>query len=152
MKKSRCFLLIQAAVCIALAVWLSAAAVSVCREGSERKAEDPMESIYTPEIVAEKLAPAAPLFIAGAVLLIAGLILGIKDEEAGKPVKNAGFRSDLQAERAARTAGPSKKTCVIQAVILAAAIVFIIAGVFNGSARDVLYKAITICTECVGLG
>ena len=152
MKKSRCFLLIQAAVCIALAVWLSAAAVSVCREGSERKAEDPMEKIYTPEIVAEKLAPAAPLFIAGAVLLIAGLILGIKDEEAGKPVKNAGSKSGSRAEDASRNAGQSEKTGIIQAVVLAAAVALIIAGVFNGSARDVLYKAITICTECVGIG
>ncbi|MBR4502489.1 MAG: thioredoxin [Clostridia bacterium] len=28
----------------------------------------------------------------------------------------------------------------------------IIAGALNGSALDVLVKAITICTECVGLG
>ncbi|MBO6163647.1 MAG: thioredoxin [Lachnospiraceae bacterium] len=41
---------------------------------------------------------------------------------------------------------------MIQAVLLAAAVILIIAGIFNGSARDVLYKAITICSECVGLG
>ena len=36
--------------------------------------------------------------------------------------------------------------------LIVAAVVLILAGVFNGSARDVLYKAITICSECVGLG
>ncbi len=40
----------------------------------------------------------------------------------------------------------------VQAVLVVAAVALIVAGVLNGSARDVLYKAITICTECVGLG
>ena len=33
-----------------------------------------------------------------------------------------------------------------------AGIVFILLGVMNLGARDVLYKAIAICTECIGLG
>ncbi|MBR4539430.1 MAG: thioredoxin [Clostridia bacterium] len=37
-------------------------------------------------------------------------------------------------------------------MILAAAIVFIFLGIFNGSALDVLTKAINICSECIGLG
>ena len=36
--------------------------------------------------------------------------------------------------------------------VLAAAVVFIILGVMNCSMKDVLVKAIKICTECVGLG
>lgn len=32
------------------------------------------------------------------------------------------------------------------------AITFIVVGVFNGGANDVLIKAINICTECIGLG
>ena len=31
-------------------------------------------------------------------------------------------------------------------------LLMIILGVYNGSARDVLIKAINICTECIGLG
>ena len=30
--------------------------------------------------------------------------------------------------------------------------VFIVIGMFNGGMDDVLYKAINICTECIGLG
>ncbi|MBO5357354.1 MAG: hypothetical protein J6A95_06245 [Clostridia bacterium] len=32
------------------------------------------------------------------------------------------------------------------------AVTFIIIGIFNGGMADVLYKAINICTECIGLG
>ncbi|MBO6039679.1 MAG: thioredoxin [Oscillospiraceae bacterium] len=41
---------------------------------------------------------------------------------------------------------------MVRTVLLIAAIVLIIAGLFNGSARDVFSKAVRICTECVGLG
>jgi hypothetical protein len=32
------------------------------------------------------------------------------------------------------------------------AVAFLILGIFNGGAEDVLKKAIAICTECIGLG
>ena len=41
---------------------------------------------------------------------------------------------------------------LLQIVLITAGVVLIIAGIINQSARDVLYKAITICTECIGLG
>ena len=40
----------------------------------------------------------------------------------------------------------------IRILALCVAIVFILLGVMNGSAYDVLVKAINICTECIGLG
>ena len=40
----------------------------------------------------------------------------------------------------------------IRFIILAVALVFIVVGILNGSAEDVLTKAIKICTECIGLG
>ena len=41
---------------------------------------------------------------------------------------------------------------IIRLAILAVSVAFIIVGVFNGGMRDVLIKAINICTECIGLG
>ena len=254
MKKSKVYLILQTLVCIALVALMSVTAVSIYREGSARKALNPLESVYTPEIVAEKMAPIAPLLFAGLGLMIAGLILGAKDEDAEKPVKDAEIARDLTASRVSRPsddmrreqaaqrrlriigwgifalcmvpiavflanpahfpvedpeimfrglirvflpwaavglgalavtaalreksvlreteaakarmkeeraeglpmptapAAPTKSRGVVQVVIVVAAVILIIAGVFNGSARDVLYKAITICTECVGLG
>ena len=254
MTRSRLYLMLQAVVCVALAAWLSLSAIGIWREGSARKAEHPMESVYTPQAVAEKCAPIAPLLAAGTALLVAGLALGVKDESAGKPVKDAALQRDLLAARVAmpseamrverrrqrrllwigwgafalcmapvaahllnpahfpqddlegmffalmrvllpwtavglgalavcsalsersalreaqaarerlkeeRAAGAAVEPCpadppkpagLLRAILILAAIAFIIAGVFNGSARDVLYKAVTICTECVGLG
>lgn len=39
-----------------------------------------------------------------------------------------------------------------RAALYAAAVVLLIAGVMNGGMRDVLVKAVNICTECIGLG
>lgn len=44
-----------------------------------------------------------------------------------------------------------KKNC-IRAIVLCAAAAFLALGILNGGARDVLFKAINICTECIGLG
>lgn len=41
---------------------------------------------------------------------------------------------------------------IIRSSILAVAVALIVLGIFNGSARDVLTKAVAICTECIGLG
>ena len=254
MTKRKLFLALPGAVCVALAALLAAGAVGICREGLARKAEHPLESVYTPQIVAEKLAPLAPLFLAGVALLIAGLALGVRDERAERPAEDAELRRDLLAERVARPSGamlrerrsqrrlrlagwgafalcmarvlayllnpahfpeddpegmftglmqvllpwtaaglgalaaasilreksalrearaaqarlreeraegvaaqpkpvdPPKRMGGLQALLIVAAVALIVAGALNGSARDVLYKAIAICSECVGLG
>ncbi len=41
---------------------------------------------------------------------------------------------------------------IVRGIIFAVAVTFIILGIFNGGAHDVLVKAINICTECIGLG
>jgi len=41
---------------------------------------------------------------------------------------------------------------VVRGVVFVIAVTFIILGIFNGGAHDVLIKAINICTECIGLG
>lgn len=48
-----------------------------------------------------------------------------------------------------------KKSTLVTAgrvVLAAAALALIIAGIANGGMRDVLVKAVNICTECIGLG
>lgn len=254
MTRSKLYLALQTVVCVALVLLLSLSAISIYREGSARKAEHPMESIYTPEEVAGRFAPIAPLLFAGLGLLVAGLVLNAKDENTEKPVTDAESNRDLlisrvaqpseamlaeqhtqkrlawagwavfalcmvpiliylmnpshfpeadlesmffsllkvflpwtavglgalavtsvlqeksilretqaaqaqlKAEKASgiaaspRSADSPKKTILKQSIVIVVAVILIIAGVFNGSALDVLYKAITICTECVGLG
>ena len=40
----------------------------------------------------------------------------------------------------------------IRIAVACVGVAFVIAGIFNGSVREVFYKAINICTECIGLG
>ena len=51
-----------------------------------------------------------------------------------------------------KTKPQARNVRLLRAALLILALVLIIAGVFNGSARDVFGKAVKICTECVGLG
>lgn len=41
---------------------------------------------------------------------------------------------------------------LLWAALLCAAIALVVLGVLNGGARDVLAKAVKICSECIGLG
>lgn len=64
------------------------------------------------------------------------------------------------APRAGRNNLPRRKpeprgesvTRLLRAALYAAAIAMVIAGILNGGMRDVLVKAVNICTECIGLG
>ena len=266
MTRVKAYLGIQAALCILLVLLLSVSAVSIYHEGTDRKAEHPLEAVYEPERVAEKFAPIVPLFIVVIGMTAAGLLLGIKDKDAEKPVRDAESERDLAvrrviqpdekmfrereyqkrvsvlglaaffacmvpaaiyvlngnhfpaepeqmiaglvrvlipwtavgigclmvraalleksflreteaaksraaAEKAEKsetgiglpepvgdTAGTGKniqngnRRAILRTVFIAAAAVLILMGILNGSAGDVLIKAVNICTECVGLG
>lgn len=60
------------------------------------------------------------------------------------------------AEKSNDPAAPApdhrKAVNALRVIVLAAAVTFIVIGIFNGSMTDVLNKAIRICTECIGLG
>ncbi len=143
--KSAVFLLPYVVLYAMLAGLFCAQVIGIYREGMARRAENPLASIYTPEIVAEKLSPLVPLFFIAIGFVIGGLLAGAKDENAGKPKRN-GIQFKPKTDRWQMRPG------AVQAVVLTAAVIFIIMGIFNGSALDVLTKAIKICSECIGLG
>lgn len=45
----------------------------------------------------------------------------------------------------------TRKT-LLWTVLAAAGVLLVVLGVLNGGARDVLAKAVKICSECIGLG
>lgn len=48
---------------------------------------------------------------------------------------------------------PAKpRYALLRIVLYAVALFMIVAGILNGGMRDVLVKAVNICTECIGLG
>ena len=109
MNKKKLFLIAVSAAAIALAVMLAAGAVVLFLNGSARKAENPMEQIYTREQAAGALAAVAPFFVLFAGLSAAGVILGIKDEKQDKPVRDDRLLRDLgslQSRAVHQTAEP----------------------------------------------
>ena len=257
MTEKKLYLALQSVLCILLVILMAAAAASIYREGRARKAENPMEWIYTREAVGDKFKSIAPLFFGAIGFTAAGWILAVRDENADKPVKDAGLARDLTVSRVAVPDGQMKEEqrkqkrifragwfcfllcmvpvgiylsngghfpdgnlekmiaslalhifpwiilglgclmvsavlqeksilreteaarlrikeenasgikpeakadgdrkdlkakSVLQLVVVAVAVVFLILGVCNGSAKAVYTKAANICTECVGLG
>ena len=74
-----------------------------------------------------------------------------------KEEKEGGTARDPEAVRADSRLyytepGTAKRRITVRRVLMIAAVCFIVMGIFNGSMKDVLVKAIRICTECVGLG
>ena len=131
-----------AVLCIALAVILAAGAVLVYLDGAPRRAENPLESIYTAEKAGHVMKAALPVFLVFLCALAVSIVSGVKPK-TGKASKNAVWMKP-QAE--------PQHVNTLRAVVVIAAVLLIIAGIQNGGALDVLVKAINICTECVGLG
>lgn len=76
-------------------------------------------------------------------------------------IRQTAVYKQMLLEKNLRAADPVKEetqskgkvlTTVIRLAVIALALCFIVVGIFNGSANDVLTKAVKICTECIGLG
>lgn len=143
MDKKKLIFVLQSVLCIALAVALIAAALLVYTAGIRARAVDPDAWIYTREAVAARLWPAGILFVCAAAVAVWAHFAGVK-------AKDAPAQKGLVGRVQNRAAAPGDR--IVKCVLLVLAICMIIAGILNGSMLDVLYKAVKICTECVGLG
>ena len=114
------------------------------------------ESVFTREAAVTVLKPFWYLAAADAILIIAAGILGRRYPEKEKIWRmTAADRARFMKKRGCETMSDSERKTGIGSVrilICAAAALLIVLGIFNGGARDVLVKAINICTECIGLG
>ena len=97
---------------------------------------------YSPAHVIAAFRRIAPVIWAAAAFAAAGLL-------AGRPETRKTARVQAM-EKPART--DTKRQNILRAALLAAAAAMIALGAANGGVRDVLVKAISICTECIGLG
>lgn len=95
MKKAKIFMIVQSAVLILTVLMLSAAAIGVYRNGVERKAEDPTAYIYTIDEVSEAASGGVKVLFIGLAITVIGWILGIRDDNADKPVKDIECMRDI---------------------------------------------------------
>ncbi len=100
MTRKKVYLLIQTILCILLCALLSMAVIRIYREGVEvQKAGDYLAWIYTREKAAERFAPISPLFFGAIGFMIAGLVLGLKDDRLDQPVPDAEVMRDLYSRK-----------------------------------------------------
>ena len=158
MDKKKLLLYIQAALCILWVILMAAAAIHIYSEGAAYQAQGhPDAWIYTREKAAAAIGRYLPVLLLAVASNIACVIVGARDDSQDKPVADPDIVGLYKAEREAErdTAAEAAKAATLKRVRLAVlmlAVLFVIAGIFNGSMEDMLIKAVNICTECVGLG
>ena len=74
-------------------------------------------------------------------------VFQIRDENQDKP---APFEGKISYEPEDGNNPIFRKRLRLGLLVLA--VLFILIGIFNGSMKDVLIKAINVCSECIGLG
>ena len=104
---------------------------------------------------AEKIAAKAPILAVPALLLIVCAVMAIilkrrqvteQEYVAEKELYEKGIYTRTAAKK------DVQRTRTFRLLLLVVSVVLIVFGIVNGGMRDVLVKAINICTECIGLG
>ena len=153
MTRKRIFLIAQAALCALTAAFLAAAALRLYLSGAGGQAGGLFDPAYTREKAGAALLPVLPLLLISLAMTVTGIALGIRDENADKPVREEKLLRDLgEIQRCAARREASRGTQYLRAAAFALALALIVMGILNGGLEDVLAKGAAICTECIGLG
>ena len=119
MTKNKVFLWIQTALCVLIAILLASSAVRIFIDGSAYQAAGhPSEWIYTREKVTAALMPILPLLLLSFAMTVYGLVKGIEDEEADKPVQDVERARDLVCARVAEPSEEMAKERALQKKLL----------------------------------
>ena len=158
MDNKKVMLYINSALYSLWAILTAGSAISIYLKGAAYQAEGHPEAwIFTREKAMEAFGTFVPVLALAVVMTLICVIKGIRDDSQDKPVADPDLISIYKAERETERdvqaeAAKAKKLQVVKITLLIAAVIFVIAGIRNGSMEDTLIKAINICTECVGLG
>ena len=154
MERKKVFLITQSLLCALVAGLLAGIALYLYFEGAAKQAAgDLFYYSFTREKAGGALRIVLPVFAVSLGLTITGLILGIRDENADKPVRDPdGMRDAGSLRDRAVHQKAERKTVYLRAAVLVLAAALILAGILNGGMEDVLAKGAAICTECIGLG
>ena len=127
-------------------------AVDIYRTGTANRTDAGvlLQPIYRWEDVAARLTSLAPLLWGYAAFAAAMVALHafVKPEKA-RFIPQKALRSTPASQGETRIHKPVRRAKI---ALYALAIIMVAWGVMNGGLRDVLVKAINICTECIGLG
>ncbi len=114
MSRNKLLLFLQSALCIILVVMLAAAAIGIYKTGIAEKRENPLAWVYTREKVAAALKPVAPVLLLAVGVTVICALLGIRDDQQDKPVKDAEIARNLMVSRVAEPSDAMKRESVLQ--------------------------------------
>ena len=106
--------------------------------------------IYSPAVIARHARQIAWAFWLWLALLAAAIAEGICRPAAVRCLP--GMKAAPKRLPEPFAAQDERTASIARCILLAAAAALIALGVLNGGMRDVLVKAVNICTECIGLG
>lgn len=154
MIRRKAFLIVQALFCALTAGLLAAGALSLYFDGAAKQAAgDLFYPMFTREKAGAWLLSILPVFLCSLGLTAAGLLLGIRDENADRPLRDEKLlRTFSRVREKAVCQQADRETLILRTAVLVLSLMLIAAGILNGGLEDVLSKGIAICTECVGLG
>ena len=106
--------------------------------------------IYSPAVIVRHARQIAWAFWLWLALLTAAALACLRHPQDARALP--GMKSAPKRLPEPFAAQDTRSPRLTRCFLLAAAIALIALGVLNGGMRDVLVKAINICTECIGLG
>jgi len=147
MARKSVIIIINSVLWILTAVSLIVSDLWIYARGRALKAVNPMADIYSMEVISQAAVYVLLFFAAAAALTIFCMVSKISDHNADRPVLEGRVIAREEENRSEQ-----KKRNRLRLAVFMVAIVFILAGIMNGSMNDVFVKASKICTECIGLG
>ena len=125
---------------LTLALLFAACAIDIYRDGIQARRLRADADIYTPDAISSRFRIIRPFLAAWFIALLANCVFKLHDGEDEKKTdgKNDGV--------------PVYGPLWLRYALLGLALVLTVLGILNGGLRDVLVKAVNICTECIGLG
>lgn len=152
MKVSKYLRWATAAATILLSIALCWQCIDIYIQGSSPEnaalKENLLEPVFKMDDVALRLSVLKWPFFAYVILLVVSALIRTEGSVAEKKA--------ILCQHPNKSVPQAKKTerniVSIRIAMYIAAAAFIIWGILNGGLRDVLVKAINICTECIGLG
>ena len=148
MKKRKIIAVVMSVMTVLLAVCLAAGMLHLYMDGlAGQQAAGPAEPVFTAQAISAMVQRISPVFWTWFACAVLSLLLGWLTPE--KYQASRSYPVQMKGEKAEGTSVPRNAARLI---LFAAALVLLVLGIRNGGLRDVLIKAINICTECIGLG
>ena len=154
MKRSKALSVVVTALTALICAALCVSVLSLYISGVNRRIalQSATEPLFTREAAGRCLLRLCPLFALWLAAVIAARLCGANPEKDWKARRPSAKSNRPAARTPLRGQEETENRRLLRGVLYLLAALLIALGALNGGLRDVLIKAVHICTECIGLG